>query len=189
MISIRKIRFRSFFIFLLALVMCVCGSFSCAEEVEYDFQQEFDQWQAKSAKEWGQFEKLDLDSDWFTGYRLPADVYAFLEFPYEQDVCSFLILGKEKSLLLDTGTGMAPLRPLVDKLTDLPLTVLNSHDHFDHIGGAEKLRDLTGAKIGCFTKEQAMCRDLHLPYRCCARPATRRPSPGRRSRRRIRWIR
>ena len=158
MISIRKIRFRSFFIFLLALVMCVCGSFSCAEEVEYDFQQEFDQWQAKSAKEWGQFEKLDLDSDWFTGYRLPADVYAFLEFPYEQDVCSFLILGKEKALLLDTGTGMAPLRPLVDKLTDLPLTVLNSHDHFDHIGGNAEFDE-----VWCYDDEATIRHLTHGP--------------------------
>ena len=36
-------------------------------------------------------EKLDLDSGWFTGYRLPADVYAFFEMPYEQDDCCFLI--------------------------------------------------------------------------------------------------
>ena len=46
-----------------------------------------------------------------------------------------------------------------DFIVDL---ILLTHGHFDHIGGAEKLRDLTGAKIGCFTKEQAMCRDLHL---------------------------
>ena len=79
--------------------------------------------------------KLDLDSGWFTGYRMPADVYAFFEMPYEQDDCCFLILGKEKALLWDTGIGIDHLRPLVEKITDLPVTVLISHDHFDHIGG------------------------------------------------------
>jgi glyoxylase-like metal-dependent hydrolase (beta-lactamase superfamily II) len=55
--------------------------------------------------------------------------------PYEQDDCCFLILGKEKALLWDTGIGIDHLRPLVEKITDLPVTVLISHDHFDHIGG------------------------------------------------------
>ena len=53
--------------------------------------------------------------------------------PYEQDDCCFLILGKEKALLWDTGMGIDHLRPLVEKITDLPVTVLISHDHlFSH---------------------------------------------------------
>ena len=40
--------------------------------------------------------------------------------------------------------------------------ILLTHGHFDHIGGAEELRRLTGARIGCYTKEQAMCKDLYL---------------------------
>ena len=66
---------------------------------------------------------------------MPEDVYAFFEMPYEQDDSCFLILGKEKALLWDTGIGIDHLRPLVEKITDLPVTVLISHDHFDHIGG------------------------------------------------------
>ncbi len=40
--------------------------------------------------------------------------------------------------------------------------ILLTHGHFDHIGGAEELRDLTGAKIGCYEKEQALCQDPYL---------------------------
>ena len=40
--------------------------------------------------------------------------------------------------------------------------ILLTHGHFDHIGGADELRDLTGAKIGCYTKEQALCQDPYL---------------------------
>ena len=46
-----------------------------------------------------------------------------------------------------------------DLVVDL---ILLTHGHFDHIGGAEELRKLTGAKIGCYTKEQAMCKDMYL---------------------------
>ena len=133
MIRIRKMVLLSFCIFLMTLIMCVSGTFSYAENE--DFSQEFYEWQSIVTEKWVQFEKLDLDSEWFTAYILPADVYAFYEMPYEQDVCSFLILGKEKALLWDTGMGIEKLRPHVEKLTDLPIIVLNSHDHFDHIGG------------------------------------------------------
>ena len=40
--------------------------------------------------------------------------------------------------------------------------ILLTHGHFDHIGGAEKLRELTGAKIGCLDKEVGMCNDAYL---------------------------
>ncbi len=133
MILIRKRAFISFSIFLLVLMMCFCRTISYAEN--NDFLQNFEKWREYIAEKWTQFEKTDLDSEWFTIFKLPANVYAFYEMPYEQDVCSFLILGKEKAILWDTGMGLAPLRPLVEKLTDLPVIVLNSHDHFDHIGG------------------------------------------------------
>ena len=40
--------------------------------------------------------------------------------------------------------------------------ILLTHGHFDHIGGADELRKLSGAKIGCYTKEQALCQDVFL---------------------------
>ena len=149
MMRIQKKISLSFCIFLIALMMCVSGSFSYAEND--DFAQEFDEWLTIVAEKWAPFEKLDLNSEWFTGYRLPANVYAFYEMPYEQDTCCFLILGKEKALLLDTGTGIEPLRPIVEKLTNLPVIVLNSHDHFDHIGGNADFEE-----VWCYENDSAI---------------------------------
>ena len=48
----------------------------------------------------------------------------------------YLLIGKEKALLIDTGTGLFPLKPLVDNLIgDRKLKVVNTHTHFDHRGG------------------------------------------------------
>src|SRR5262245_24054495 len=37
--------------------------------------------------------------------------------------------------MFDTGMGLVPLRPVVEQITHLPVEVLNSHTHFDHVGG------------------------------------------------------
>lgn len=50
------------------------------------------------------------------------------------DACS-LIIGSEKALLFDTMLGIGDLKGFVRTITDLPLTVVNSHGHIDHIGG------------------------------------------------------
>lgn len=49
---------------------------------------------------------------------------------------SILVVGKEKALLFDTGCGMDNIREVVESITDLPLLVILSHGHFDHIGGS-----------------------------------------------------
>lgn len=46
-----------------------------------------------------------------------------------------LVLGREKALLFDTMAGLGDLKGYVGALTSLPLTVVNSHGHFDHMGG------------------------------------------------------
>ncbi len=47
----------------------------------------------------------------------------------------YLILGKEKALLFDTGFGYMDLRPIIQSITDLPLYVVCSHGHDDHVYG------------------------------------------------------
>ncbi len=51
------------------------------------------------------------------------------------EVISYLIIGEEQALMWDTGLGIFDLRGMAEKITDLPLTVLVSHVHYDHIGG------------------------------------------------------
>lgn len=51
------------------------------------------------------------------------------------NACS-LVIGKERSLLFDTMTGACDLKGYVKALTNLPLTVVLSHGHFDHSFGS-----------------------------------------------------
>ena len=47
----------------------------------------------------------------------------------------YLIRGREKALLVDTGFGLGSLKAVVNRLTDLPLILVNTHGHPDHGGG------------------------------------------------------
>jgi glyoxylase-like metal-dependent hydrolase (beta-lactamase superfamily II) len=77
---------------------------------------------------------VDVGDPWFKVVELPKDVFGIIEDGHAEEVCSFLILGKDKALLLDTGMGVSNIVPVVNQLTDLEMIVVNSHSHFDHIG-------------------------------------------------------
>jgi len=84
---------------------------------------------------YSQFEKHETSTDWFEVYAVDPDVWAIYE-PFQwQEVISYLIVGGNSALLFDTGNGMGNIKAIVDQLTDKPIQVLNSHSHFDHIGG------------------------------------------------------
>lgn len=53
----------------------------------------------------------------------------------EDGVHMFLLEGRDRTLLIDTGTGGENIRKCVRKLTNKPLIVLNTHGHYDHMGG------------------------------------------------------
>lgn len=84
---------------------------------------------------WNKFPKLEVKNDWFEVYKLPRDVYAIYEPGQFEEVISYLILGEDKTILWDTGLGIGNIKSLVLELTSLPVVVVNSHTHYDHIGG------------------------------------------------------
>jgi glyoxylase-like metal-dependent hydrolase (beta-lactamase superfamily II) len=47
----------------------------------------------------------------------------------------YLVEGERQALLIDTLSGIGDLRAYCEGLTRLPLSVANTHGHFDHIGG------------------------------------------------------
>ena len=70
--------------------------------------------------------------DWFATQRLREGVHLVSE---PMHVNSYLITGSKRAVLLDTGLGIRSIRRCVQALTDLPILVVNTHHHFDHVGG------------------------------------------------------
>jgi glyoxylase-like metal-dependent hydrolase (beta-lactamase superfamily II) len=91
---------------------------------------------------YGNFEKSRISTDWFEVYEVETDVWAIYE-PFQwQEVISYLIIGSDSALLFDTGNGIGNIKAIVDQLTDKPVQVLNSHSHFDHIGGNHQFQEI-----------------------------------------------
>ncbi|MCH7898416.1 MAG: alpha/beta fold hydrolase [Proteobacteria bacterium] len=87
-------------------------------------------------------EKSDISNEWFEVYEVGAGIWAIYE-PFQwQEVISYLIIGDDSALLFDTGNGIGDIRAIVDQLTDKPVRVLNSHSHFDHIGGNHQFENI-----------------------------------------------
>ncbi|UXX82143.1 MBL fold metallo-hydrolase [Roseovarius pelagicus] len=73
-------------------------------------------------------------NDWYTVQQVASGVHAIGEPHYHQQNWSYLICGGERALLFDTGSYYGEIAPIVAGLTDLPLTVIPSHMHYDHLG-------------------------------------------------------
>lgn len=77
----------------------------------------------------------ELVQDWFAVSEPEPGVVAITEPLHEENVTSYLVLGQERALLIDTSLGVGDIGAVVRSLADLPVLVVNSHAHLDHIGG------------------------------------------------------
>ena len=73
--------------------------------------------------------------NWFTVEQLNKDTFVLSEWRHWEKTHCYLLLGKERALLIDTGLGIGDLQTQVQRLTNLPVLVVSTHVHWDHIGG------------------------------------------------------
>lgn len=99
-------------------------------------------------------EKISAPDPWFEVYKIRPGVFALYEPHQSEEVISYLIVGTKKALLFDTGMGISNMRKLVEGLTKLPVSVLNSHTHNDHIGDNWRFNDIYGMDTD-FTRANA----------------------------------
>jgi len=55
---------------------------------------------------------------------------------------SYLLLGTRQALLFDTGPGIYSIKSVVRSITQLPILVIPSHLHFDHVGDLQEFDDV-----------------------------------------------
>src|SRR5450631_1120094 len=73
--------------------------------------------------------------EYFAVEDLGDGTFAIGEPRYYQQNYSYLIVGETRAVLFDSGSGTRDISGVVANLTKLPITVVVSHLHFDHLGG------------------------------------------------------
>jgi glyoxylase-like metal-dependent hydrolase (beta-lactamase superfamily II) len=115
--------------------------------------------------------EIKTSKPWFKVYYVGHNTYAIDE-PYNwEETISYLILGKDKALLFDTGMGLDTISIVVKELTKLPIVVLNSHTHSDHIGGNHEFSHILAINTK-YTKINAADGYLHNNVKWEVSPAS-----------------
>lgn len=131
-----------FILFLLVLISCVPGKKQSDTEKTSELIQPQKWWEKLPRPVYATLEKVEISQEWFEVYKLLDATYAIYE-PYQfEEAISYLVIGKDKAVVIDTGTGVGNLKQVVSKLNSLPVSVVNTHGHWDHIGNNHQFKEI-----------------------------------------------
>ena len=86
-------------------------------------------------RQYKSLERFPVSDAWFEVYKPVPGVFAIYEPHQAEETIGYLIVGQKRALLFDTGMGIGDIKKITAELTKLPIIVLNSHTHDDHVGG------------------------------------------------------
>ena len=72
--------------------------------------------------------------DYFLIVEIDPQTFVIAEPRYEQQNLNYLIIGHDRAVLFDAGSGLRDVAAAAAQLTDKPITFVPSHLHYDHIG-------------------------------------------------------
>jgi len=99
--------------------------------------------------------RVATSDPWFEVYKPASNVFAIYEPHQAEEVISYLIVGNKRALMFDTGMGISDIEKVTTELTNLPIIVLNSHTHDDHVGGNWEFSTVYGMDTD-FTRKNAL---------------------------------
>lgn len=91
--------------------------------------------------------KIRWFDDWYVVDEIAPGLFGIGEPNYYQINWNYLIVGDDRALLFDTGPGVRDITPVVQSLTERPVTALLSHLHFDHTGNFHRFADTALANL------------------------------------------
>ena len=80
--------------------------------------------------------------DWFSVEKIDGDTFVISEYKHWEETHCYLLLGTKFAVLIDTGLGVANIKSVVENITSLPILVITTHIHWDHIGGHKYFKDM-----------------------------------------------
>jgi hypothetical protein len=130
-------RARTLRLSLLCLILCL-PAFSHAQTAAPEWCRSLPRAEYKS------LERIPISDPWFEVYKPASDVFAIYEPHQAEETIGYLIVGEKRALLFDTGMGISDIKKVSAELTKLPIIVLNSHTHDDHVAATGNSTPFTG---------------------------------------------
>jgi glyoxylase-like metal-dependent hydrolase (beta-lactamase superfamily II) len=122
-----------------------------------------------------------MSGDWFVRKPIDRQITLVTE-PYVDPYFSaniWLVRGGDVDLVVDTGMGLRPLRPVLELTPGKPVLALATHIHLDHVGGLAEFEHRLGPRQSAeafATMPDALT--FADEYREIDNPVTRLPHPG-----------
>lgn len=112
-----------------------------------------------------------MKKNWYTVAQVHTNIYALAEFSHWELVVSYLVVDTNNAFLIDTGMGYASMKKEIEKITRLPIRVLLTHTHWDHIGSMNEFErvyvfdhpfELASAQKGFHAKDIAELSNIGM---------------------------
>jgi glyoxylase-like metal-dependent hydrolase (beta-lactamase superfamily II) len=97
-------------------------------------------WEKLPRAVYATLERVPCSQPWFEVYKVLDGIYAIYEPGQYEEALSTLLLGSDEAALIDTGCGIANIRDCIEEITDLAVTVVNTHAHNDHIADNHRFK-------------------------------------------------
>lgn len=117
-----------------------------------------------------------MRANWFTMERLERDTYVISEYKHWEETHCYLLLGQTGAILIDAGLGVADISQPVRQITRLPIQLVLTHVHSDHIGGCRYFQDIAVHRLeeswlnGHFPLSRQMVLENNLLLKPCDFP-------------------
>ncbi len=91
----------------------------------------------------------------------------------------YLLRGRDRDLVVDTGMGLSPLRPVLPLTPGKLVLAVATHIHLDHVGGLHEFEDRAGPAVSAEAFATMPDRQTYADmYRGFPGAASRAPRPG-----------
>jgi len=123
-----------------AILFSGCGSDETASESNVVQPSEW--WRVHPRPVYATLEKVGTFQDWFDVYELGEGTYAIYEPNQFEEAIFYLVEGEDRAVMIDAGTGIGDITEVVEALTEKPVSIVLTHEHYDHIGQAYRFEQV-----------------------------------------------
>jgi glyoxylase-like metal-dependent hydrolase (beta-lactamase superfamily II) len=88
---------------------------------------------------------MDVADRWFSVEEVVGDGVLLITEPHALPLIRanlFLVRGRDRDLLIDSGLGIGSLRAELADLFERPVTAVATHRHYDHVGGLHEFEEI-----------------------------------------------